>query len=128
VVPCQVVRLGPLAIAAVPFEPTTVAGRRLRQTLLEVLAPTGVQAVVLNPYANAYAGYLTTFEEYQVQHYEAGYTVFGPWELAAVRTALATVAGDLVGGRPGRAGPEPPRIPAELLARQAYGKAWSAFT
>jgi hypothetical protein len=144
IVPCQIVRLGPLAIAAVPFEPTTVAGRRLRQTLLEVLAPAGVEAVVINPYANAYAGYLTTFEEYQVQHYEAGYTVFGPWELAAVRTAFAGVARALAGkgngagadaspGAGGRRsdspvrGPRPLRVPAELVERQAYTRPWPAF-
>lgn len=127
IMPCQIVRIGPLAIAAIPFEPTTVAGRRLRRTLLEALAPGGVEAVVLNPYANAYAGYLTTFEEYQVQHYEAGYTVFGPWQLAAVRTAFATVAGDLLRGGSGDLGPRPPRIPAELIERQAYTKPWPAY-
>jgi len=127
IVPCQVVRMGPLAIAAIPFEPTTVAGRRLRHTLLDGLAPEGVEAVVLNPYANAYAGYLTTFEEYQVQHYEAGYTVFGPWQLAAVRTAFATVAGDLLRGGSGDLGPRPPRIPTEHIERQAYTKPWPAY-
>jgi neutral ceramidase len=127
VVPIQVVRLGPLAIAALPFEPTTVAGRRLRQTLLTALAPEGVQAVVINPYANAYAGYLTTFEEYQIQHYEAGYTLFGPWELAAVRTALDAVAHGLLTGGPSRTGAEPLRIPTALVERQAYAKAWPAY-
>lgn len=127
VVPIQVVRLGPLAIAAIPFEPTTVAGRRLRSTLLEVLAPEGVEAVVCNPYANAYAGYLTTFDEYQVQHYEAGYTIFGPWQLAAVRTAFATVARELSRGGNGDPRVLPPRIPRAHIERQAYTKSWPAY-
>lgn len=127
IVPCQIVCIGPLAIAAIPFELTTVAGRRLRRTLLEALAPAGVEAVVLNPYANAYAGYLTTFEEYQVQHYEAGYTIFGPWQLAALRTAFATLAGELTRGESGDLGPRPPRIPADYITRQAYTKPWPAY-
>lgn len=127
VAPCQVVRIGPLAIAAVPFEPTTVAGRRLRKTLLEELGPSGVEAVVINPYANAYAGYLTTFEEYQVQHYEAGYTIFGPWQLAAARTGFASVARDIVRGGSADLGSRPLRIPQEHLAGQAYTKPWPAF-
>jgi len=72
IVPIQIVCLGPLAIAAVPFEPSTVSGRRLRQTLLEALAPAGIEEVVINPYANAYAGYLTTYEEYQPRRRRQG--------------------------------------------------------
>ncbi len=127
IVPVQIVCIGPLAIAAVPFEPSTVAGRRLRQTLLEELAPAGIEAVVINPYANAYAGYLTTFEEYQVQHYEAGYTIFGPWQLAAARTAFASLARDLTHGGSDDLGPRPHRIPDEHIIRQAYIKPWPAY-
>ncbi len=128
IVPIQIVCLGPLAIAAVPFEPSTVAGRRLRATLLEALAPAGVEEVVLNPYANAYAGYLTTFEEYQVQHYEAGYTIFGPWQLAAARTAFASLAADLTHGDASKdLGPSPDRIPDDFIERQAYTKPWPAY-
>ncbi len=127
IVPIQIARLGPLAIAAVPFELTTVAGRRLRSTLLEALTPEGVEVVVINPYANAYAGYLTTYEEYQVQHYEAGYTVFGPWQLAAVRTAFHSLAGELTGSVVSDPGPEPLRIPDVHLNRQAFGRSWPDF-
>lgn len=127
ILPCQIFRLGPLAIAAVPFEPTTVAGRRLRRTLLETLAPAGVEAVVLNPYANGYGGYLTTYEEYQLQHYEAGYTIFGPWELAAVRTAYAALARELLRGGNGDLQLRPPRFGAEHMAKQAYSKPWPAY-
>jgi hypothetical protein len=38
------------------------------------------------PYANGYSGYVTTNEEYQVQMYEGGHTVFGEWTLAALQT------------------------------------------
>lgn len=118
VVPIHLVRLGALVIAATPFELTTVAGRRLRATIAEQLGD-GVRHVVISPYANAYVGYLTTFEEYQVQHYEAGYTLFGPHTLAALRTAFAGLAATAATPRPPMG--EPPRRPdPALLARIAF--------
>jgi neutral ceramidase len=45
-----------------------------------------VKEVIIVPYANSYSGYITTFEEYQVQMYEGGHTVFGEWSLAALQT------------------------------------------
>lgn len=33
--------------------------------------------------SNAYADYITTFEEYQNQRYEAGSTIYGPHTLSA---------------------------------------------
>ncbi len=126
VLPLQLFRIGPVAIAASPFELTTVAGRRLRSTLLEALAPSGVRHVVLNPYANAYAGYLTTFEEYRCQHYEAGYTVFGPFQLAAVRGAFHELAGDLE--PTGRASGSPPeRMPEASVQGQAFEYPWPHY-
>ena len=38
--------------------------------------------------SNAYAGYVTTAEEYDKQHYEGGSTHFGRWTLAAYATNL----------------------------------------
>jgi len=48
--------------------------------------------VILSPYANAYSGYITTYEEYQVQCYEGGHTVFGEWTLAAYQTKFKELA------------------------------------
>lgn len=92
VLPFQVLRLGPLVIGAVPTEATTVAGRRLRRALLKTMAPQGVQQAVLAPYANAYAGYLATEEEYAAQSYEGAATYFGPHSLAAHEQALVQLA------------------------------------
>lgn len=123
VLPLQLLRIGPLAIATLPFEITTVAGRRLRQTLLDSLAPRGVETVVLNPYANAYAGYITTFEEYQCQAYEGGYTLFGPWSLAALRTAFAALADELQ-ETTGLFGPTPGRVAPEVLEHSRFETPW----
>lgn len=84
VLPFQILRIGGLAIVSIPFEITTVAGRRLQESLGSALAGAGISQVLLSPYANAYNGYITTYEEYQVQEYEGGHTVFGQWSLAAV--------------------------------------------
>ena len=47
ILPFQLLRVGPLAIAGVPGEMTMQAGRRLRDSLMVVLAPLGVQRVVI---------------------------------------------------------------------------------
>lgn len=121
------IRLGPLAIAVVPFEMTTVAGRRLRATIAEALAQGGepVAHVAIATYANAYTGYCTTFEEYQVQHYEAAYTAFGPFQLAATQTAFDALARRLP-RRPGGEGPEPVRVDLAHLERLAFTGPWTA--
>jgi neutral ceramidase len=93
--PFQIVRIGAFAAALVPFEPTTVAGRRIRGTVARALAASGVSQVEVLGYANAYAGYLTTPEEYDEQAYEGAATLFGRASLPAVCTRLRAVARDL---------------------------------
>lgn len=122
VVPLHLVRVGPFAMTALPFESTTVSGRRMRQTV-EAALP-GVTHSVVSTYANAYVGYLTTFEEYQVQHYEAGYTLFGPHSLAAVRGELEALAAQL--GRSARSGDLPPRVDLSRLERTVFSGPWIA--
>ncbi|UIZ23120.1 hypothetical protein KXD40_003879 [Peronospora effusa] len=77
-----------LHIAAVPFEMTTMAGRRLRASLyasIQELSPRGktIHEPVIAGLTNAYCGYLTTREEYAVQRYEGASTHFGPNQLVA---------------------------------------------
>lgn len=107
VLPLQVVTLGNLALVAVPFEMTTMAGRRLRQAVLTQLAPMGVDQVVIAGLANAYAGYMTTREEYAKQDYEGASTHFGPWQLAAVQQETEKLAVALRNGTTVAAGPTP---------------------
>lgn len=77
-----------LHIAAVPFEVTTMAGRRLRASLhasLKKLLPDNrtIQEPIIAGLTNAYCGYMTTREEYAVQRYEGASTHFGPNQLVA---------------------------------------------
>ena len=83
-------------MAGFPFEITTIAGKRLRKSLEEVLSKRGVKRVILCPYANGYSGYMTTNEEYQAQIYEGGHTVFGEWSFAALQTKFDLLAKEML--------------------------------
>ncbi|WP_040156075.1 neutral/alkaline non-lysosomal ceramidase N-terminal domain-containing protein [Mobilicoccus massiliensis] len=96
----QLFRIGDLAIVSMPGEPTTMAGRRLRETVRAELAGSGVTNVVIAGLANGYAGYITTREEYATQHYEGASTEFGPHELGAFRQEAAKLASAMREGRP----------------------------
>ncbi|MBN1206733.1 MAG: neutral/alkaline ceramidase [Myxococcaceae bacterium] len=107
VLPLQIVTLGNLALVAVPFELTTMSGRRLRETVRERLAPAGVTEVVIAGLSNAYAGYVATREEYERQDYEGASTHFGPWTLAALQQEFARLAEALAANAPVPPGPVP---------------------
>jgi len=83
VLPFQIFVIGELAIIGVPVEATTMAGRRIRQTVLNQLSSQGVTTAIIAGLANTYSGYLTTQEEFSMQHYEGASTEFGQFTLAA---------------------------------------------
>lgn len=123
ILPVQILLLGEVAIAGVPGEPTTQAARRMQQTLAAILADRGIRHVVVMGYTNAYAGYITTYEEFQLQGYEGGSTHFGQFTCAAYRTVLKQLAAQLAlpaAQRMHQAGPHPHAIPDELLRRRTY--------
>jgi neutral ceramidase len=123
IVPIQLVVIGDVAIAAVPAEFTTVAGIRLRTSIGRALAPIGVTRVVLAGYANAYAGYVTTPEEYAEQDYEGASTHFGKWTLPAYQTEFDRLAERLLGRAPPRRAqePRPWQFAPEELAGRRFG-------
>jgi len=96
VLPLQIVRIGTLALVCCPGEFTTTAGRRVVQAVEAVLLGQGVEQVLICTYCNEYMGYVTTQEEYQVQAYEGGHTIFGQWTLAAFQTGFERLAGELL--------------------------------
>ncbi|KDO35654.1 hypothetical protein SPRG_18816 [Saprolegnia parasitica CBS 223.65] len=90
VLPLQLISIGDaLALAAVPFESTTMAGRRLRATIRDALPG---HDVVVAGLANDYCGYMTTREEYAVQRYEGASTHFGPNQLVATQQQFEVLA------------------------------------
>ncbi|CCM06034.1 uncharacterized protein FIBRA_08280 [Fibroporia radiculosa] len=83
----QILRVGNFVMLIIPGEMTTMAGRRIRETLRAQLISSGVVGedayiVVAGP-ANTYAHYVTTREEYAVQRYEGASTIYGPNTLDA---------------------------------------------
>jgi neutral ceramidase len=116
VLPVQIVWLGGLVLGLVPFEPTTVAGRRLRARLRRI---TGADRVVVTSYANGYGGYLTTSEEYRVQHYEGAATYYGEHTFDAVARALEWLARTRgIRPRSGVFGPALAVLDEDMLAAQ----------
>jgi neutral ceramidase len=128
ILPIQLFIIGDVALAAFPFEITTIAGKRLRNSLEETLAHRGVKKVILSPYANGYSGYITTYEEYQAQIYEGGHTVFGEWSLAALQTKFDILAQQLLKPKEERKIPHdaiPPDFTEEELNHfPFYKRAW----
>jgi len=85
--PMQILRLGNFVICVVPTEMTTMSGRRFRKYIKAKLVSRGLidadGTVVIAGLGNAYADYTVTFEEYQIQRYEGGSTIYGPHQLNA---------------------------------------------
>jgi neutral ceramidase len=92
-----VVRLGQLVLAVAPAEYTTMAGRRVRAALGKEFG-VDPRFVVIAGYANDYANYVTTREEYESQQYEGGSTLFGPWTESAYRQEFVRLARALKAG------------------------------
>ncbi|MDY7225937.1 neutral/alkaline ceramidase [Hyalangium rubrum] len=118
VLPLQLVTVGNLALVAVPFELTTMSGRRLRETVRERLAPAGITEVVIAGLSNAYSGYVTTREEYAKQDYEGASTHFGPWTLAALQQEFARLAEALRANTPVAPGPTPRDLRKDVIGLQ----------
>jgi len=95
VLPVSVHKIGQLSMLAVPAEFTVMAGRRIMETVQSVLGDQ-TQHTVVAGLSNAYSGYVTTKEEYDMQHYEGGSTHFGPWTLAAYQQAIYQLAANLL--------------------------------
>lgn len=82
VIPLQMIVFGDdFGFLVVPAEFSTMAGRRLVNKVSQALQ-NNVESLRL-VFGNAYHGYVTTFEEYQAQRYEAASTIYGPHTLAA---------------------------------------------
>uniref|UniRef100_A0A8C0IR78 Neutral ceramidase n=1 Tax=Chelonoidis abingdonii TaxID=106734 RepID=A0A8C0IR78_CHEAB len=114
IVDVQLFTIGSLTIVAFPGELTTMSGRRLREAIKSEFESHGTQGmnVVIAGLCNVYTHYITTYEEYQVQRYEAASTIYGPHTLSAYiqlfRGLAKAIATNTVQDLP--SGPEPPFI------------------
>lgn len=96
IMPLQVIRIGSVALIAVPGETTTMAGRRFRKAVVNELAPTGVKYGIIAGLANSYASYLATREEYAKQWYEGASTQFGPHQQVAYQQEFVKLSRAIV--------------------------------
>jgi neutral ceramidase len=106
-----VVRVGGMLIGTVPAEVTTTAASRMRDAMVRGAQRTGAHAdsVVLVGLTNGYMHYVTTPEEYQLQHYEGASTIHGPSSSVVLAHALERLAGLLPAvGRPSPMAQVPP--------------------
>ena len=123
VLPLQAVRIGNWAWVAAPAEFTTSSGRRLKDSVLKEMSGSGVSRVLFVGYANAYASYVTTPEEYQLQLYEGASTHFGQWTQPGYQTLYRKLVRRLMipkASRPAMGALRPPNAsPEELIALTA---------
>jgi neutral ceramidase len=118
VLPVQLLRIGTVAVLGIPGELTTMAGRRLRTTVLDSIGSGGVKDVALATYANEYAQYTSTPEEYTSQQYEGASTLFGPHSLDRYQQIAARLAAAVASGTP--IDPGPPPTPSSSPPQRRY--------
>ncbi|KAE8057338.1 hypothetical protein FH972_014039 [Carpinus fangiana] len=122
ILPIQMLRLGKLIILSVPGEFTTMAGRRLRETVKETLISNGNGEfdnnieVAIAGLTNTYSQYVSTFEEYKQQRYEAASTLYGPYALSAYMQEFNKLAKAMAKGEKTiNKGPSPPDLSSVQL-------------
>lgn len=113
IVDVQIITIGSLAIVAIPGEFTTMAGRRMREAVkneLESQGSLGQVEVVIAGLCNIYTHYITTYEEYQIQRYEAASNIYGPHSLSAYIQLFSSLARAIAENKVADLpkGPEPP--------------------
>ncbi|KAJ8264394.1 hypothetical protein GJAV_G00148650 [Gymnothorax javanicus] len=113
IVDVQIITIGNVAIVAIPGEVTTMSGRRIREAVKQELETRGDFAnteVVIAGLCNIYTHYITTYEEYQIQRYEAASTIYGPHTLSAYMQLYRGLARAIAEGTESElpAGPAPP--------------------
>ncbi|WP_026917711.1 neutral/alkaline non-lysosomal ceramidase N-terminal domain-containing protein [Gordonia shandongensis] len=118
--PIQLIRIGDLALAAMPSETTIVAGLRIRRLVADALGMP-LENVLLQGYSNGYSQYTVTPEEYVAQQYEGGETMFGRWTLCAYMQEFHAMATTMARGGRKPAGARPAdrdKLQPDLLGSQ----------
>ncbi|ORX82000.1 Neutral/alkaline nonlysosomal ceramidase [Basidiobolus meristosporus CBS 931.73] len=113
VVDIQILRIGQLVIAVVPGEFTTMSGRRLREAIAKVFLETSDikdPIVVLAGPSNTYSSYIATPEEYSVQRYEGGSTIYGPNTLPGYIQLYSEMAAAMIQNKPTVSLTQPPDL------------------
>jgi neutral ceramidase len=119
ILPLQILRIGSLIIAAHPGEMTDVAGIRMRDKIGEVFKnDPRIKHVVISTYANAFASYTTTPEEYHAQHYEGASTLYGPYAFKAFEQENRRLAKAMRDNLPVDGGPGPEELKVKKISNK----------
>ena len=121
--PVQILKLGNVFVLSAPSEFTTMAGRRLRNAIRDIIEGEGSTLlqegqkaeITIAGLTNTYSSYVTTYEEYQAQRYEAASTIFGPHTLEGYIQEFSRLARDMVAGRPSTSDAPPPNKVSDML-------------
>jgi neutral ceramidase len=99
----QAIQIQNTVLLPVPFEVTIEAGRRMMNRCGESGKTAGIPDAryIIMDTANSYWGYCSTPEEYSIQYYEGGHTLYGPGTNGYLASALAGLTADLAKGTGG---------------------------
>lgn len=81
-----------------PFELTAETGFRIQAAVEQSYREKNqtIPEVMVTSLANGYTGYITTPEEYEVQYYEGGHTIYGRYSQPYVTQHIGALAADLL--------------------------------
>jgi neutral ceramidase len=91
----QILRVGELTIAPLPWEVTAEAGVRIANAIREGAGLAADSLVAVSSVANGFLAYTTTREEYAYQNYEGASTLYGPNSTAYIAAQLKALARDM---------------------------------
>jgi neutral ceramidase len=100
VLPLQILRIGAAVVVGLPFEVTVESGRRVAAEVRSAFGAgatfaADVAHVAVSSLANEQFCYLTTPEEYSLQRYEGGNTLYGPQSQPFIAACAGQLARDL---------------------------------
>lgn len=93
----QLIKINDTVVMPLPFEVTTESGRRMAERVSNEFskANNGIEHAWIAGNANGYFGYTTTPEEYALQNYEGGHTLYGRYSTPYLTAQLGKLAKDL---------------------------------
>ncbi|MBI9077442.1 MAG: neutral/alkaline non-lysosomal ceramidase N-terminal domain-containing protein [Desulfatibacillum sp.] len=98
----QVIRISDTLLMPVPFEMCKEAGSRIASAVESQGRGAGLEGInryVVMSCSNGYWGYVTTPEEYSLQYYEGGHTLYGPQTAAFLGETLSEMTADMAAGK-----------------------------
>ena len=119
IIPFQLIRLGQLLLVTLPGEITTHASKRLTDAITPKVTHHGITKIIVTTYANGYMGYITTPEEYDLQAYEGGHTIYGRCTLDGIIKACLFLTDQLAHKVPRESLVESFQFPTAELKRRS---------